>query len=216
MHLDSLTSGRTTNSSLPTGVSRETAALPSKSRAGRFPVLRNGKKALHLSGRALILGALCALVLAAQPSAAQTLRIGAVNYLHDSRQGREDYFTPEYGLNLYLSSRWDLEVTYLSGESQTKSKRQPFKMQQRSLSGIYKFEQIADIQPLLLIGFGTQDVEQGSHNINDSIFTTGCGVTISASDRFVLRTDMRIVNNLDAESTDYIFAFSLGWRPMGQ
>lgn len=79
------------------------------------------------------------------------------------------------------------------------------------LDALYRFARDGQVQPFLLLGGGNERWEYRPTAMENSILNAGAGLKIWLGDRASVRTDMRIINDIDNERTSYAVGLGINF-----
>ena len=132
-------------------------------------------------------------------------------YMFDSDMELENDYYGSLGLGYTFSSHWGFELTYQMGSAESEISSTEFDLEQIRLDALYHFSSDGNVQPFLLIGGGNERWEWNNMETENSIVNAGVGLKVWFSDWASLRTDMRIINDVDNELTSYAVGLGLNF-----
>lgn len=134
-------------------------------------------------------------------------------HMYDNSLNYEDSETWGLGFGYQTSSPWAVELTFLQGTTESDDTGAGLDLDQMYLSGLYHFTNHDGVTPYLSFGLGTQTLayEEFSGEFNDTILVGGAGLKFPLSDAWSFRSEIRAINNLDVEMTDFAVGVGLRW-----
>lgn len=122
----------------------------------------------------------------------------------------DDAYYGSLGLGYKFATRWGFELTYQLGEAIHEQQANEIDIEQLRFDALYHFDRDGQVQPFIMLGGGEERWDTGSNTYTNSVFNAGVGLQIWLNDWASLRTDLRVINDLDNEHTSY--AAGLGLR----
>lgn len=168
-------------------------------------------KKSFLSGALLTAVAVSSAVAQEESGVTLTPQIGY--YMHDNSLNYDDNPIGGLGMGYQTSSPWGVELTYLRGTTEWDGSGMDLEAEQLYLSALYHLRDNNGITPYFLFGAGRQQVtpEGSSAAFKDGILAGGAGLKVRLNNAWSLRSELRAINNLDEELTDFSVGFGLRW-----
>lgn len=130
-------------------------------------------------------------------------------HMFDTEINLENDYYGSLGLGYKSTSPWAFEFTYQMGSAEFVSTLNEIEIEQLRLDLLYHFASDGKVQPFLLIGGGHERWTRNLIEVEHSIFNAGAGLKIWLNDWASLRTDMRLINDVDYERTSYAVGVGL-------
>lgn len=124
-------------------------------------------------------------------------------------------FLGSIGLGYKTSSPWGFELAYLMGSTET-STGVDVDLETYRLDAMYHFSDNEGVQPYLLVGGGKQAFEYGNWDIENDMVNVGGGLKVAINDALSLRSELRVINDLERELTHYSVGLGLNFLLGGQ
>lgn len=175
------------------------------------------KQVIKKSSIAGLLSAVVAAVFAsgavAQEESGVTLTPQIGYYMHDNALYYDDNAVGGLGIGYQTSSPWGIELTYLRGTTSVDDSDLDLEAEQLYLSALYHFPDSNGVTPYVLFGGGNQQVQPdaSSAKYKAVILTGGAGLKIDLSNAWSFRSELRAINDLDEEMTDFSVGLGLRW-----
>jgi len=125
-------------------------------------------------------------------------------------------FLGSIGLGYKTSSPWGFELAYLMGETELNTAGQDVDLETYRLDAMYHFNDTDGVQPYLLVGGGKQSFDYGNWDIENDMVNVGGGLKIAINDMLSLRSELRVINDLERELTHYSVGLGLNFLLGGQ
>ncbi len=140
-----------------------------------------------------------------------TITPGVGQYGYESDRGLEDDTLYSIGLGYQFDSPWSLELNYLKVETETEVGNVDVDQDMLRLDALYHFDRSGNWQPYLAIGAGETEFESMGANDKQTAINGGGGVKYYFTDNVALRSDLRVINSIDAEMTDVALTFGVNF-----
>lgn len=124
-------------------------------------------------------------------------------------------FLGSIGLGYKTSSPWGFELAYLMGSTETNT-GVDIDLETYRLDAMYHFSNNEGVQPYLLVGGGKQTFDYGNWDIENDMVNVGGGLKVAISDALSLRSELRVINDLERELTHYSVGLGLNFLLGGQ
>lgn len=151
----------------------------------------------------------------AQQHSGVTITPSVGYYVPDDTFSIEDHPVGGLALGYQFASRWAAELNYFVGSADIEDRNVSLDLDQIYLTGLYHFAD-GGSSPYLLFGAGQQELARGRTTFTDSIVALGAGYKFNFGDAISLRPDLRLINNLDEQSTTVAVMLGLSWLIGGQ
>lgn len=169
-------------------------------------------KKSHLSSAVRIAVCSAALAAASQAIAEQssgfTITPGIEYQMLDKDLPLDNPFLGSIGLGYKTSSPWGFEVAYVLGSTDA-SNGSEVDLETYRLDALYHFAERDGVQPYLLIGGGKQRFDYNSFDIENDMANLGGGIKVAITDILSLRSELRLVNDLERELTHFTVGLGL-------
>jgi OmpA-OmpF porin, OOP family len=125
-------------------------------------------------------------------------------------------FLGSIGLGYKTSSPWGFELAYLMGETELNTTGQDVDLETYRLDALYHFNDTDGVQPYLLVGGGKQGFDYGNWDIENDMVNVGGGLKVAINEVLSLRSELRVINDLERELTHYSVGLGLNFLLGGQ
>lgn len=116
------------------------------------------------------------------------------------------------GLGYQFDSPFGIELGYLASNPDFSNSDGDMDIEDIRLDFLYNFNHRGDVVPYLLVGGGNQNYQYGPYDYDSSIFNFGGGVKAFITHGLSLRTEIRLINDLDEEQTNYAVGLGLSYE----
>lgn len=146
---------------------------------------------------------------AAQQSSGFTITPGVEYQMFDQELSLDNPFLGSIGLGYKTSTPWGFELSYLLGSSERTLNGHDIDVENYRLDALYHFAEKDGVQPYLLIGGGKQVYDYGSMDLENDMMNVGGGLKVGINDLLSLRTELRLINDLENELTHFSVGLGL-------
>ncbi|MCR6653351.1 MAG: OmpA family protein [Cellvibrionaceae bacterium] len=147
----------------------------------------------------------------AEQSSGFTIAPGIEYQMLDKDLPLDNPFLWSIGLGYKTSSPWGFELAYLNGSSDESVSGNEVDQETYRLDALYHFADRDGVQPYLLIGGGKQKFDYSRFEIENDMANVGGGLKVALSDVLSLRSELRLVNDLEREMTHFTFGLGLNF-----
>lgn len=159
--------------------------------------------------KALAAAALIAAVPVANAGVTISPMVGQM--LFDNSMDVDNELFGSIGLGYQFDGPLGLELSYLSTSPETDA-GSDLDITQLRLDALYHFNHTEAVTPYLLVGGGEQTYDFGSTDYASSILSLGGGLKAAISNGLSLRTEIRLINDMDMELTNYAVGLGLNYE----
>lgn len=152
----------------------------------------------------------------AQQSSGFTITPGIEYQMLDMDLPLDNPYLGSIGLGYKTSSPFGFEVAYLAGSTEPASGGEDVDLETYRLDALYHFNEEDGVQPYLLVGGGKQAFDNGRNEIENDMVNVGGGLKVAISKMLSLRTELRAVNDLENELTNYTVGLGLNFLLGGE
>lgn len=115
-------------------------------------------------------------------------------------------------LGYQFANPWAVELSYLTASPDLASGTGDLDFDQLRLDALYHFNYGEEVMPYLLVGGGNQMYDFGSTDFESSIVNVGGGIKAMITNGLALRTEIRLINDMDLELTSYAVGLGLHYE----
>lgn len=116
----------------------------------------------------------------------------------------DDGTTYSLAAGYQYASPWAFELAYLASDVGVNNSPLEYSLKQLRLDTLYHFASDNSFTPYAVVGIGENKIEDD----RDTMLNAGLGLKYAFNNVFSLRSDVRAIQNIDSERTD--FGFNLG------
>ncbi len=125
-------------------------------------------------------------------------------YVYDRELDLEDSVSASGAIGYRFNSPLGIELVYMFASTDHKTEVLDLDQEQVRLDVLYHLNRSGPVEPYLVAGVGMQLLTpDGWEDSDNTVATLGFGVNYFLNDNLSVRSDFRIFNDLDYESTDY-------------
>jgi OOP family OmpA-OmpF porin len=125
-------------------------------------------------------------------------------------------FLGSIGLGYKTSSPLGFELAYLAGSAEPSAGGEDVDLETYRLDALYHFNDDDGVQPYLLVGGGKQSYDFGGAEFKNDMVNLGGGLKVAITDMLSLRSELRLVNDLENELTHYSVGLGLNFLLGGE
>lgn len=152
----------------------------------------------------------------AQQSSGFTITPGIEYHMLDMDLPLDNPYLGSIGLGYKTSSPFGFEVAYLAGSTEPSAGGEDVDLETYRLDALYHFNEEDGVQPFLLLGGGKQAFDSNGFEQENDMVNVGGGLKVAISRILSLRTELRVVNDLENELTNYTVGLGLNFLLGGQ
>lgn len=148
----------------------------------------------------------------AEQSSGFTIAPGFEYSMLDKDLPLDNPFLWSIGLGYKTSSPWGFELAYLAGSTEPTTAGNDVDLETYRLDALYHFANNDGVQPYLLVGGGKQTFDNGRYDVENDMVNLGGGLKVAITDMLSLRSELRLVNDLERELTHYSVGLGLNFQ----
>jgi OOP family OmpA-OmpF porin len=147
----------------------------------------------------------------AEQASGFTISPGFEYHMLDMDLPLDNPFLGVIGLGYKTSTPWGVELAYAAGSSEPTGGGPDVDLETLRLDVLYHFNDNDGVQPYLLVGGGKQKFDLGTVEIENDMVNVGGGLKVAITDMLSLRSELRVINDLERELTHYSVGLGLNF-----
>ena len=133
-----------------------------------------------------------------------------------SKQDLDDSGTISLGAGYQFASPWATELTYLASKPDIANGVGEVDEEHLRLDALYYLDRTEKVQPYVVFGAGLSEFVREGEKIDDTLLNAGMGVKYAFNNIVALRSDIRLIRQLDAHATQAAVNLGLSFLLAGK